>query len=233
VCRASAAAVILAVSALSPRFAECAPIVIEHTIADPFAPATVAGVFTFDNDVALFRFELDPGAFSFEARTTSYTGGGFDPILALYGPDNRMVTYAGGTLFAKNDHASDLADPGAPLVADSLLQLILEVGQRSMFTLALVQGGNNPHEDSLGFDWDDDLFRCATSFSDPCGAGEFVDWSSGLPTAALLSNFSLDLAVAPADSAPIPEPGTLSLMAIGSAGAALLRRRGSRRTNRQ
>jgi hypothetical protein len=220
----------LVVSALllAPSAADAAAIRIEQVVAAPQA-ATLTGDFTFDNDVALFSFDLAPGEYSFLARTTSYAGGGFDPFLALYGPDNRIVTYDDGTLFARNDNVSDVGDPVPDVIPDSILQFLLPVSVQTRFTLALIQAGNEaieePVDGLIAFTWDDDGFKCATAPGpEACQAGRFVDFYTGV---ARGGDFSLELAITPADTAPIPEPGTLSLLAIGS-GAALIRRRRAR-----
>jgi hypothetical protein len=215
--------------ALVPRAADAAAIRIEQVIATPEA-ATLSDAFTFDNDVALFSFDLAPGEYNFLARTTSYADGGFDPFLALYGPDDAIVTHADGTLFARNDNISDVGDPVPDVIPDSILQFLLTVSVQSRFTLALIQAGNEAIETELAFAWDDDSFRCGTApVPGECEAGQFVDFYAGVPRG---SNFSLELAVTPADTAPIPEPGTLSLLAIGSAAALIRRRRARQQANR-
>jgi hypothetical protein len=220
-----AGAVLLCVCVLMSRGAAAAPIIIEQTIADPLATTELTGSFTFDNDVALFQFTLDAGIYNFTAATTSYADGGFDPLLALYGADGQMVTYEGtpeqGTLFARNDNVSDIGEPIPDIIPDSLLLFQLSVAVQSQFTLALIQAGNDAFEDQIAFAWDDDAFQCATDFADPCTTGSFIDFYTGV---ARNNTFALDLVVTSVDTAPVPEPGTLSLLTVATAGFAWLRR---------
>jgi hypothetical protein len=223
-----AGGVLLSVLALLPTPAGAAPIIIEQTIADPLTAGPLVGTFTFDNDVALFHFTLDAGLYDFSASTTSYAAGGFDPFLALYEADGPMVTYDDGgvPVFARNDNASDLGDPTPVVDPDALLAFQLTLAVQTQFTLALFQGGNEAIESQIAFTWDDDAFRCATDFADPCTTGSFLDFYTG----EIRSNtFALDLVVTSADTSQVPEPSTLSLMAVGMAGAALFRRRRLRR----
>jgi hypothetical protein len=196
-------------------------------IVDP-ASATFAGEFTFDNDVALFQFVLDPGEYNFSAATNSYDPG-FDPFLALYSrtatdPDGGLVTFGDGPFVATNDNAIDVAEQLEPFDLDAALAFQLSVTTRTEYILALIQAGNEAKEDILAFSWDDPFFRCISGTPD-CTAGEFTDFYTGLP---LTGAFSLLVAVAPVGSTPVPEPGTLSLLALGAAGAALARRRRAR-----
>lgn len=224
-----AGGVLLCVLACLPRAADAATI-IETSIADPFAPGSLTGSFTFDNDVALFHFTLDAGVYDFTARTTSYAEGGFDPFLALYTADNGIVTFDGGEdvgiIPARNDNTSDLGEPTPDVIPDSLLVFQLAVAVQTEFTLALIQGGNEALEEQIAFAWDADEFKCATDFADPCVTGSFLDFYTG---EARNNTFSLDLVITSADTAPVPEPGTLSLLTVATAGSALLRRRGVRR----
>lgn len=226
-----AGAVVLCVCVLLSRGAEAAPIVIEQTIADPLATTELTGSFTFDNDVALFYFTLDAGIYNFTAATTSYAEGGFDPFLALYGADGQMVTYEGtpeqGTLFARNDNVSDIGEPTPEPMPDSLLAFQLSVAVQSQFTLALIQGGNEALEDQIAFIWDDEGSKCASDpLAESCEVGAFFDFYTQQPRN---NTFSLDLTITSVDTAPVPEPGTLSLLTVATAGAAWVRRRRVRR----
>jgi hypothetical protein len=205
--------VCLCLLALAPRPAAAASI-------------TLSGSFVFDNDVELYHFTLEAGNYEFLAETTSYATGGFDPSLALYGAGDHLVTYEqGGGIFEArhNDINDDPASP--PLNLDAKLEFLLTVPAPTSFTLAVIQGGNEPL-DPLSFSWDDDGFKCATSMTPDCMAGEFIDFFTG---AALSNEFSLNLTVTPVSSAP--EPGTLSLIALGTVAAALKRRRRARYAN--
>ena len=101
----------------------------------------------------------------------------------------------------------------------------------STYTLALSQFGNFPIgalQD--GFDASDPAFSCFTMgiigiglLPEQCHVG-----TQGL-FGGQSGDFALTISATPIDTPPIPEPGTLSLMAAGSAGAAWLRRRRMRR----
>lgn len=230
---------VLGLVAASPLAADATPIVLGGQgceslpdncavvdIADPTS-ATLTGEFTFDNDVALFQFVLGPGEYNFSAATDSYDPG-FDPFLALY---SRTPGATGGSqvvvndTFARNDNVVDVIDPTAvPLELDAALAFQLIVTQPTEYILALIQAGNEAIEDQLAFTWDDAAFRCATSLAEECAAGEFIDFYT---LAALTGSFSLTINVSPVDSNPVPERGTLSLLALGAA-AALARRRRAR-----
>lgn len=186
---------------------------------DPVSSLSLSGAFEFDNDVALFQFLLGPGSFTFNASTTS-AGVGFDPILALFGPGGTQFTYPGpdGSLIPA------LAfDPAFD--ADAVMPTLTLAGNAT-YTLALTQFGNFPHE-ALQLGFDQDAFPCFTIL-DPsvaCEAGAAGMFEGRDQT----GGFSLSLSFT-SETASVPEPGTLSLLALGSLGAALVcRRRGRRR----
>jgi hypothetical protein len=202
-------------------------------IADPLTTTALGGTFTFDNDVALFNFLLGPGTFTFTAGSTS-AATGFDPILALFGPDGNPVTYTDefGGIFpalAFGDIDGDFQFP------------VITLAGGVTYTLAVTQygpvDGNFPHDTlAEGFDKDDDSLRCFTFIDsvepsvvpDGCTAGAAGMFGGQSGT------FSLDFTVAleggGGGETPVPEPGTLSLVALGAAAAALKRRRRAHHT---
>jgi len=213
----------LAAISLTPREASAAPIVMP---VDPTS-AVIAGNLIFDNDVAFIQFVLGDGPFLFSAFTTS-AGAAFDPILTLFGPGGLPMTYTTplGEVFPAQwlELAPDV-DPATPA---------LTLEGAGTYTLAISQFGpfdGNFAAGALQDGFTQDAFPCFTF--DPFAEGACTSGDPNMfgglggPGGA----FSLNLTLAPADIEPIPEPGTLSLMAVGSAGAAWLRRR-RRKTRR-
>jgi hypothetical protein len=169
-------------------------------IADPFSPVTFDGEFATGDDLYLFLLHFDD-AVQFTATTTSFALGNFDPTLALYD--------GGGSIL----QLPDPSGPGSTIPArffdidldgqnyDDRIDVTLGAGD---YLLALVFGNAG---DTLagGFD---------------CGSCDF-----GTGTA-----FSLVVSATPLDSTdPIPEPGTLTLMAGGAMAGWLHRRRAKTR----
>ena len=169
-------------------------------------PVTIGGEFGDLSDVALFHFILDEGAtYEFSAITNSLNIGGFDPNLALY-RGTALYRFGEGDIAAVEDDDETLG-------LDAMLTLVLEAGD---YTLALAHTGNEALE-PLAFSWDEiedvarDLYMGATCETDPifCGSGAF----------------SVTLGITPVGGTPVPEPGTLSLLALGSLATAFVRRR--------
>lgn len=192
-----------AVVILTPRASSAAPI--PHEIALG-GPVTIGGEFGDLNDVALFHFILDEGAtYEFTAITNSLEIGGFDPNLALY-RGTALYRSGEGDIPAVEDDDENLG-------LDAMLTMVLGAGD---YTLALAHTGNEAKE-ALAFTWDDiedvarDLYMGATCETDPIFCGSDA--------------FSLTLSITPVGGTPVPEPGTLSLLALGSLATAFVRRR--------
>ena len=211
-----AGGVVLCLLAFLPRGADAAPIIIEQTITDPLATTGLAASFTFDNDIALFHLVFGEGDFTLTGTTTS-AATGFDPILVLFDSDGVRVPYlTSDGVDSVSDSLSDIAD------LDVQLPLFSLVGG-STYTLAVTQYFNFPNTTlAEGFGADADEFQCFAPVvaCEPGDAGMFGG-KSGL--------FTLDLTVTSSDTAPVPEPGTLSLIAVAAAGALVRRRRARHR----
>lgn len=199
---------------LSPLF--------DTTIAADGTVNSFQGEFVWDNDVAFFRFALDPGGlYDLTASTSSWAQfgeSGFDPVLSLYWastPDDPATVYEylgedGIPVSAVFDDI-DFDDSDFVLNLNAALSLRLGGG---FYTLALTQALNYPHE-NFTFDWDDPIYQC----TEVDGACEPVFGGYG-------AFFAGTVQITPVvDTTPVPEPGTLSLLALGSLAAAIVRRR--------
>ena len=169
------------------------------------SPASLSGEFQVNNDVALFEFVLTSQA-NLTAFTTGASADGLDPFLALFLPTGRIIRYfdteQGDDVDAENDDVAD-GDLNAALPT-----LLLDPGS---YILALLKSGNTLSGDGDGFD------SLLEGFSED-GNPE--------PGACEGCSFTLELSATPPPVTPvIPEPGTLSLVALGSAAAAMMRRR--------
>ena len=171
----------------------------------------LTGEFTADQDVALFQFVLETTAFL--SASASDDGGltVFDPFIGLfYASTGESVRYfdteLGDITDARNDDI-------APDNFNALIPTIqLEAGT---YILALLQTGNTF---SAGLDGIDSLSQgFAWDSADPASL-------PGTCAAAGSCAFSVGL-TATAPSASVPEPGTLTLMALGAGVAAFARRR--------
>ena len=178
------------------------------------------GEFAWDNDVAFFRFELDEGFYDLTAITSSWAEfgeSGFDPVLSLYaaplsGGATTLYTYIGADGAPVSAIFDDI-DPDSNRNADLALRL-----SAGFYTLALTQALNFPHED-FTFDWDDDSFKCTVSVE----GGDCVPLFDGRS-----AFFAGTVQITPVGTTPVPEPGTLSLLALGSLATAFVRRRRTR-----
>ena len=199
----------LAIVICAPRASSAASISYEATIGDS---VTIDGALPELNDVALFHFVLDEGTtYEFSALTNSLGIGGFDPNLALY-LGSELYRFGEGDIPAVEDD-DELFGP------DAMLTLILGAGD---YTLALAHSGNEALS-GFEFTWDASVdvlgdFYLGLTCEDRSSPEEFN------PSCGSTS-FSLALDIKPAGGTPVPEPGTLSLLALGSLAAAIGRRR--------
>lgn len=183
---------------------------------DPFGPdpLTITGGFDFDNEVALFELFFDTST-QFSVTATSTGDGIFDPAIGLFyaeGPSRgEAVTYLDpvqGELRAIS-YDVNLFDN-----FDAQLDLTLE----GRYYLALIKYSNEfngaPVESLLaGFNCDNPEVPC--------------DFDPGLRDYSITMSAEADGA-----PAPVPEPGTLTLMAGGAIAGLLQRRRTRKRQDR-
>ena len=166
-----------------------------------------SGAFDFDNDVALFQFTIPDGAlWSFSATTTSYDGGSnFDPSLALFYTNGEIVTYTDpdGSQFAAKGTDIDGAD------FDDELALALGPGS---YLLALY---NTPNGAIIDF----------PTGLDSLLAGFECDLAASCDGVPGGNTFAFSVSTGDGGPAPVPEPGTLTLMAGGAVAGLLARRR--------
>ena len=213
----------LTIVSLAPAAASAAPIRFDQTIVADGASQTFNGSFITDNEAAVIRFVLGEGVYNLSAFTTSYAAlpvGGFDPVLTLYVAPTLDASL---DQYLRYTYDPDGPDPDGTLnevaatfddidfdanLYDSSLFLTL-TGNRA-YVLALTQTGNLTHED-FTFDWDEDA---------PCGVDAACE---PLPDRDL--SFSVSTQLTPIDTTPVPEPGTLALLALGSLATAFVRRR--------
>ena len=172
-------------------------------IDNPLLSPTVTGTFQADNDVALFQFLL-AGAANVTAFTTGFADTGFDPLIGLFRSSGSIVRYfntaEGAEVDAENDDISDTNFDAA------LPAILLDPGT---YILALLQTGNNFNS---GLDGIDSLLAGFSADDSPDYRGEGGCAAGGC-------NFTLNLTVDSGETPPsaVPEPGTLSLVALGSA----------------
>lgn len=205
---------------------------------DPFGALALAGSVEHDNDIALFQFVLTETAV-FAAQTTSYVdgvAGGFDPFFGLfYGAGSgdltgRIVTLTdptdptGTALLSARSVNVIGEDPDVlnlnDVLPDPFLQPNLRLGPGS-YVLALGQAGN----DFLTTDFDigGTPFLLESLLQGFQADGSDPDFNGGCSTSERCA-FSLSISATP-DVAAVPEPGTLSLLGLGVAAAAIRQRR--------
>lgn len=182
------------------------------------------GTFTADDDVQLFNFTTD-GTSSVTLRTYSYaggvqadgnvvSGGGFDPILALFD--------SAGNLIAEVDDDSSgtvAEDPNTMSSFDTLLSGVLAAGD---YTVAVVQFDNFANGPTLsdGFVMQGDPFF--TALTGGCSNGQFCDVNS----ANRSNEWAFDiLNVVGATQVPIPIPAAIWLFGTGLLGLVGIARR--------
>jgi hypothetical protein len=209
---------LLACLGLIPARAEAGLITLNPGAPDSSGTFTFSGIFSADNDVAVIYLNL-LGDAVLSAGLTSHleTPAGFDPILTLFGE------VAGGSGFLGTYEW--LAEGGFGF----LDPLTLTAGN---YVLAVTQY-SNLYNFAGGFEYDaapNGLFT-RDLFGDldfdgnpdvPCAA--FVAFDGGCRTPAFAGTVTIEPENVPQ---PVPEPGSLTLLALG--GAALLARR-TRRT---
>lgn len=177
-----------------------------------------SGSFQNDNDVALFFFVLTEDSV-FRAATTSPVDGGFDTLLSLLLVDSPNHLAPVSPLYE-----NDEADPG---VGDQLVDpvtltpdLLLAAGS---YALALTQSGNRFEPLLGGFSFDDTpMFTCQPD--DPACKG-FVDFLGQARSSAFAGSMSISPNVPEPGPNPVPEPGTLGLLATGLSGVIVRTRR--------
>jgi PEP-CTERM motif len=186
-------------------------------LGEPSPTQTLTGSFQADNDVALFQFVLT-GA----AGVSAFTSGdatALDSLIGLFsGTTGNIVRYLDVAQGAEVDAENDDIDFDAGNFNSALPVILLDPG---IYILALLQTGN---DFTSGVVDGIDSLLAGFSFDDT------PDYRGGI-CAEGGCNFSLSLTVASGETpTSVPEPGTLSLVALGSA-AALARR--LRRRQRQ
>jgi PEP-CTERM motif len=183
---------------------------------NPLSTDPVAGSLESDNQVALF--ELFFGAATDFSVTASSLTGNFDPAIGLFyaeGSDAwRVVTY-GDDVEGQFRAISYDAELGT--TSDAKLSLTVEPG---LYYLALIQ---QPNEFKSGLGNVESLLAGFT-----CDNPTLCSFESG----GSGSSFTLR-AGDPDGPAPVPEPGTLTLMAGGALAGLIQHRRTRRRSLRE
>ncbi len=180
------------------------------------------GHFNQDNDVALIEFSIDFQS-TFQVLVTSFNElNGFNPNLFLLNTDGTQAEGldAEGTPIEVNNQ-----DAGnSPLIATIA---------KGSYVLAITQQFNLPNITSPGFSMDDSPFYTCDFLEASTGCTGFIDpFVDTFPTprsnrvAGSVAITSLE------QPAPVPEPGTLTLLA-GGLGALAARRRRRRASNEQ
>jgi hypothetical protein len=157
------------------------------------------GSFTVDDNEQFLSFTQ--GALSpVTLQTSSYAGGGFDPIVAVFD--------ATGVLIAQNDDGIGVPpDPITGAALDSLLTVSLGAGQ---YVVSLTEFDNLPFGPTLADGFVESgqgnftaLFGCgAPNFCDVTGAARTSEWALTISGEAVTA------------AATIPEPSTMALLII-------------------
>lgn len=183
------------------------------------ADFSFTGTFRQDDDVQLFNFAVGAPS-NVTLRTWSYAGGtnaagaiiprgGFDPILALFGPT--------GALIDQNDDGSGVATDLSGAAYDTLLSSLLAPGN---YTVAVMQFNNFAIGPNLvdGFTrTGEGNFTGSVNFNAACAnVPSFCDVSGNLDFNARTNAWAFDiLGVQSADVVNVPVPAALPLMAAG------------------
>lgn len=209
-------AALLLLLLLLPKPAAAAAITLPAV--EGFGVFDFAGSFTADNDVAFLDFTVAGGSAVFRAETFSYAAGGFDPFLALFhGVTGQIVQFFDPALGDNRDATAEDIDADAG-IWDALLELTLAPGA---YTLALAQYPNTYLDGNLSaFTGDANPTFTLEFAADPACPG-FADFTGDCRTGA----FALNVQLAADSAAPIPEPGTLTLLSLGFGAAVAARRR--------
>lgn len=198
------------------------------------------GVLGTDDQVQLFQFVA--GATSAVIQTWSYAGGtnaagsvipkgGFDPYVALFGPD--VMLQASTPLLAQNNDGTGVAtDPDTGAAFDSLIDtamvpLDLVAGQT--YFVALTQNDNTAIGPNFGSGFLEAGNPTFTSMFG-CSNGQFCDVTATNRTAG----WALDIAgvISAQMGSSVPEPGTALMLGAALAGLLGIRRRRSARQSR-
>lgn len=185
------------------------------------------GEFGADNDVALIYLSLlAPSILSidFSLSLQPPDGGprGFDPIVTFFGSGSDFL----GSYDRINDGTLDAAFnvfslEGVALAAGNYVLALTHYG--NYYEPGGLDGGVFVPGFFLGDVFGDASFSHAFYATGDTSCASFVDVDGGCRT----PNFAGSLTVVPENVQPVPEPGSLTLLALG--GAALLARRARRR----
>ena len=171
------------------------------SLAAQAAPWGSQGAFTQDDDRLALPFVLDTDE-TFSVRTLGFAGGGFAPVLSLFGADGALLLSAVGS---SNGCALAAADPATGFAWDACFSAPLPAGQ---YQLVLTQDGNTANGPGL-----DDGFAMSgqpdyTGWMFLGQAARFINADGSARSGAWALEASLS---------PVPEPGAGLLMALGLA----------------
>lgn len=178
--------------------------------------ASLTGTFAHDNDKALVRFTLDRAGVV-TLKSLGYAGGtnaagraiargGFDGVLSLYDSTGTVVEDASGNPIGFNDDGvGSMVDPTTGHGGDPILSLDLAAGGYSVYLTQYSNFGPINLANAFPFDGVPD-FR--SGFIDAYGSQRTGNWA-------------LDVSGA----SSVPEAASFVLLAVGTAGIVLRRRR--------